>query len=73
MVSDLIMGQMLSGVRVCRVLADTCVKPLQLLGSLSVQTFSRFVSSPVELPPTAQVSVAKTTDLAMHFSVRAQK
>lgn len=58
-VSDMVIDQMLSGVH-----ADICVKPLQLLGSLFVQTFSCFVSSPVESPPTAQVSVAKTTDLA---------
>lgn len=43
-VSDIVLGLMLSGVH-----ADICVKPLQLLGSLFVQTFSCFVSSPVEL------------------------
>lgn len=58
-VSDIVIDQMLSGVR-----ADICVKPLQLLGSLFAQTFSCFVSSPVDSPPTAQVSVAKTTHLA---------
>lgn len=76
-VTDIIIGQMSLGVRVCKVPAGVCVKPLQL-SALCLSRHSCFVSSPVELPPSAQVSVAKTTnpanqDLQMHFSVFVQK